>query len=322
MRRTMKSTLSFLGTALLLVGLASLFCGLIPVDPLHVLEGALTAREEMVLLVVRLPRFFFGAFVGAALAVSGAALQGLFGNPLADPGLLGVSSGASLGAVIVLFTGLPLLSSFFLPLGAFSGSLAAVGAVGLLARKSLEESTGTLLLGGVAISLLCGALSTGLLSFAPPSVMQQYFFWTLGSLSGSSWRQAILLLPMLGLMAALSLWGRQLNILSLGEEQALAVGMDVRFWRGLILVATALLTSLAVCLGGNIGFVGLIVPHMCRFAVGADHRRLLPCSALAGALFLAFSDLLGRCIPFGEVRTGVMTALIGAPYFLYLLYHR
>jgi iron complex transport system permease protein len=306
--------------ALCVVGMISLFCGLIPVDPVHFFTGTLTMEERTVLFVLRLPRLLFGVLTGAALALSGAVLQGVFGNPLADPGLLGVSSGASLGAVVMLLSGLPFFGSFFLPLGAFIGSLGAVLAVGMLGRHSFNSFSISLLLGGVAVSLFCSALTTGLLSFAPPSVMQQYFFWTLGSLGGTSWHQALLGIPLIALLVLLSLWGRQLNVLSLGDEQALSVGMDVRRWRFLILTAAALLTSLAVCLGGNIGFVGLLVPHMCRFVVGADHRRLLPCSAIAGAFFLVLCDLAGRLFPFGELRTGVVTALVGAPYFLFLLY--
>ncbi|MFR9127650.1 MAG: FecCD family ABC transporter permease [Acidaminococcus intestini] len=164
---------------------------------------------------------------------------------------------------------------------------------------------------------------SGLLSFAPAPIMQQYFFWTLGSLGTASLKAWPLAGLILVLLPGVFIWGRPLNLLSLGGEQAAALGLNVAFWRKLILFWTALLTSLAVCLGGNIGFVGLIVPHMGRFLSGADHHRLLPFAALIGAVFLTFCDLMGRWIlPGSEIRTGIITALLGSPYFLYLLHQK
>lgn len=306
-----------------LIFLGSLLTGLIPVNVQHLLMGTLTDEEKTVLTVIRLPRFCYGALIGSALAASGAALQGVFGNPLADPGLLGISSGASLGAVLVLILNLAVLSPLMVPLGAFMGAALISFFVALLGRRSFKASVTYLLLGGVAVSFFCAALVSGLLSFAPAPIMQQYFFWTLGSLGTASLKAWPLAGLILVLLPGIFIWGRPLNLLSLGGEQAAALGLNVAFWRKLILFWTALLTSLAVCLGGNIGFVGLIVPHMGRFLSGADHHRLLPFAALIGAVFLTFCDLMGRWIlPGSEIRTGIITALLGSPYFLYLLHQK
>ena len=280
--------------------------------------------EQNVLWNLRLPRLLLGLGTGAALGASGTALQGIFGNPLADPGILGVSGGASLGAVILLLTGLPQKAYWFLPLGAFAGAALASLLVGILGRSENDREQVRLLLAGVAVSLFCGALTAGLLSFAPDAIMRQYLFWTLGNLGVGTWQQAAVLLPLLlVVLLVLCLWGRPLNLLSLGEEQALALGLDAPRWRKQVLGWVSLLMGLAVCAGGNIGFVGLIIPHMLRLLTGPDHRSLLPLSALGGALFLVLCDSMGRALlPGGEIRVGIVTALFGAPYFLWLLRRR
>lgn len=316
--------LGILLVALVPVCLMALVTGQVPVSLPHLLTGGLTPLEQNVVWNLRLPRLLLGLGTGAALAASGAALQGLFGNPLADPGILGVSGGASLGAVILLLTGLPARQYLFLPLGAFAGAALASLLVGILGRSENDREQVRLLLAGVAVSLFCGALTAGLLSFAPDAIMRQYFFWTLGNLGVGTWQQAAVLLPLLlVVLLVLCLWGRPLNLLSLGEEQALALGLDARRWRKQVLGGVSLLMGLAVCAGGNIGFVGLIIPHMLRLLTGPDHRSLLPLSALGGALFLVLCDSLGRALlPGGEIRVGIVTALFGAPYFLWLLRRR
>lgn len=316
--------LGILLVALVPVCLMALVTGQVPVSLPHLLTGGLTPLEQNVVWNLRLPRLLLGLGTGAALAASGAALQGIFGNPLADPGILGVSGGASLGAVILLLTGLPARQYLFLPLGAFAGAALASLLVGILGRSENDREQVRLLLAGVAVSLFCGALTAGLLSFAPDAIMRQYFFWTLGNLGVGTWQQAAVLLPLLlVVLLVLCLWGRPLNLLSLGEEQALALGLDAPRWRKQVLGWVSLLMGLAVCAGGNIGFVGLIIPHMLRLLTGPDHRSLLPLSALGGALFLVLCDSLGRALlPGGEIRVGIVTALFGAPYFLWLLRRR
>ena len=316
--------LGILLVALVPVCLMGLVTGQVPVSLVHLLTGRLTPLEQNVVWNLRLPRLLLGLGTGAALAASGAALQGLFGNPLADPGILGVSGGASLGAVILLLTGLPARQYLFLPLGAFAGAALASLLVGILGRSENDREQVRLLLAGVAVSLFCGALTAGLLSFAPDAIMRQYFFWTLGNLGVGTWQQAAVLLPLLlVVLLVLCLWGRPLNLLSLGEEQSLSLGLDAPRWRKQVLGWVSLLMGLAVCAGGNIGFVGLIIPHMLRLLTGPDHRSLLPLSALGGALFLVLCDSMGRALlPGGEIRVGIVTALFGAPYFLWLLRRR
>lgn len=285
------------------------------------LQVPFTPEQKAVLWHIRLPRTLVGLMVGAALAISGAVMQGLFSNPLADPGIIGVSSGAATGAVFAIALGLTSLGMFYMPMFAFLGSICAVAITVFLAMRNGKIPVMTLLLSGVAVGMLLGAMTSGLLTFMNEQKLQQYLFWMVGGLDYRRWEHVYLSVgPILTGIIILCSLGRHLNILALGEVEARAVGMPVVPFRLFLLFVASLTTATAVCVSGNIGFVGLIVPHMMRMMVGPDHRVLLPVTALAGGMFLVACDTLGRVIiPPAEVRVGIMTALLGTPYFLYLL---
>ena len=248
-------------------------------------------------------------------------MQGIFSNPLADPGIIGVSSGASVGAVIAIALGFTEISMFYMPLFAFCGSLFAVTLTVLLAMRHGRILVMTLLLSGVVVGMLLGALTSGILTMMNEQKMQQYLFWTIGGLDYRRWEHVLLAVgPICGGITIMLLMARHLNILVLGDVEAKAVGMKVMPFRLFLLTMASMITATGVCVSGNIGFVGLVVPHMMRMLVGPDHRRLLPASIIAGGTFLVFCDTIGRIIlPPLEIRVGVMTAVIGTPYFLYLL---
>lgn len=282
----------------------------------------MTPEQAAVVWYIRLPRILVGLMVGAALAVSGAVMQGVFGNPLADPAVIGVSSGAALGAVIAISLGMAAHGIFYMPLFAFTGALLAVAMTILLAMKNGKIPVMVLLLSGIAVSMLLSALTSGVLTFMNESRLREYLFWMVGGLDYRRWEHVYLAVgPVtVGILVA-CLLARHLNILVLGEQEARAVGMPVAALRLILLFVTAVTTATAVCVSGTIGFVGLIVPHIMRLLIGPEHRTLLPACALAGGLFLVGCDTLGRMlIPPAEIRVGIMTALTGAPYFLYLLH--
>lgn len=282
---------------------------------------SITQEQTAVIWHIRMPRTLVGILVGAAFAVAGAVMQGVFGNPLADPGILGVSSGAGLGAVLAIATGFSTLSMFYMPLFALLGAAFAVTVTVSLAMRENKISVMTLLLAGVAISIFLGALTSGILTFISEYKLREFLFWTVGGLDYRRWEHVAMgCIPILAGVSILCILARQLNILVLGEAEAYSVGMSVAKLRLFLLALATLTTAAAVCISGNIGFVGLIVPHVMRLLLGPEHRTLLPASALAGGIFLVACDTVGRFIlPPAEVRVGIMTALIGAPYFLYLL---
>ena len=279
------------------------------------------ANEAAVIWHIRLPRTLVGLMVGGGLGISGAVLQGIFANPLADPGIVGVSSGASAGAIVVIAAGISSVSLFALPAGAFLGALLAVGLTVSLSLRHGRIPVLTLLLSGVVVGMFLAAFTAAVLTAVNENKMQEYLFWTIGGLDYRRWDHVLLGIgPMAVSIGIMLLLTRQLNILVLGDTEARSVGMPVTKYRLLLLTLAALTTATGVCISGNIGFVGLVVPHMMRLLIGPDHRRLLPASLLAGAVFLVFCDALGRVIlPGMEVRVGIMTAFIGTPYFLYLL---
>lgn len=278
-------------------------------------------EQQAVLLHIRLPRTIVGLLVGAGLAASGTVMQGLFANPLADPGIIGVSSGASLGAVIAIATGFSEMSMFATPLFALCGAACAVILTVGLAMRHGKVPMMMLLLSGVVVGMLLAAATAGILTVVNEHKLQQYLFWTIGGLDYRRWEHVLMGVgPILGGIAVMLLMARHLNVLVLGDIEAKAVGLPVVKYRLGFLALAAMTTSVGVCISGNIGFVGLVVPHMMRMLIGPDHRYLLPASVLAGASFLVLCDSIGRVIVSpSEVRVGIMTALIGTPYFLYLL---
>jgi iron complex transport system permease protein len=284
---------------------------------------ASTSWQETILWQVRLPRVLTGAAVGATLALSGAVLQGLFRNPLASPSVLGVSSGASLGAVLAIFFGLSARLVWALPLFAFAGAMLTLLLVYTIATRRGQTPIATLLLAGIAVGAFNVAMSAFVLTMALESweVGRTIMFWTMGGLDGRTWDHVLLIAPaLLGGLALVLAYRRELDALLVGEIHAAAIGVDVTRTRLLLLLATAVLTGAGVAVAGGIGFIGLVVPHIVRLLVGPHHRALLPLSALGGALILVAADLFLRGL-FVErnIPLGVVTAAMGAPFFLFLL---
>ena len=311
---------------LALTFLASLAFGELRLSFAQVLGALTNGTDEVARTVVRdfrLPRALVGLAVGAALGASGVVMQAFFRNPLASPGLLGVSSGGALGAVAVLATG-PIFgfaaaTMWALPLASVVGAFAATGMVLMLAQRG--AGTERLLLSGVALNALLGAGTSFLLTTTAGhfEVNAQILFWLMGGLESRSWEHVWMGVPAI-LVACLLLLplGRAMDLLSLGEQSAQSLGVDVRRLRRQLIVLSTILTALATAVAGIVGFVGLVVPHILRLAFGPDHRRLLPYSMLGGAIFLLACDLVTRTFPLG-LRLGVVTALIGGPFFLWLL---
>jgi iron complex transport system permease protein len=269
---------------------------------------------------IRLPRALLGALVGGALGLSGAVLQGYLRNPLAEPGLLGISGGAALGAVVAIHTGAAGAFAIALPAGGLIGAAVAAMAVMLLAGE--RSGPITLILAGVAISSLAGALTTLALNLSPnPFALVEMLFWLLGSLTDRSLVHVWLAAPLILAGGALLLTtGRALDALTLGEEAAQNLGVDLKSLRNRIVAGTALSVGAATAVAGTIGFVGLVVPHLLRPLVGHEPRRLLPASMFGGAALILSADVALRLFaPLSEVRLGVVTALVGAPFFLWLI---
>jgi iron complex transport system permease protein len=275
-----------------------------------------------ILFDLRLPRVVFMALTGAALAPAGAAYQGLFRNPLADPYLVGVASGAGLGATLALVFQLPgtFLGLSAVPVSAFVGALLTVGLVILSAQVGRSMPVSTMLLAGVAIGAFASAFTTFVMLRSPDG-LRRAFNWLLGGYTGGGWQPVLLVLPYLLLgMAALQLNARALNILQLDEEQARQLGINVERVKIVLVLAATLMTAAVVAFGGLIGFVGLVVPHVVRLLAGPDYRRLLPLSIIGGAAFLILADLVARTVLSPqELPVGVVTALAGAPFFVLLL---
>lgn len=279
--------------------------------------------QEMIVWNLRFPRTLLAAAVGAALAVAGALMQGFLRNPLADPYVLGVSAGASVGAAvsILLLAGAGWLSGLLLtPALAFIGATLAVTLVYLLARSGSRVPVVTLLLSGIALNTVLSAVLSFLIYFSERN-LQALIYWLMGSFSARGWLQVAAIIPYLLVGLGLAVWlARDMNALSLGEDAASTLGVPVERVKQLLLLASTLLTAGAVSVSGIIGFVGLLVPHVTRMLLGPDHRLLIPASALWGATFLVLADLLARTIlPNAEMPVGIITSLCGGPFFLFLL---
>jgi iron complex transport system permease protein len=281
--------------------------------------------EQTIVWDIRVPRVLLGGLVGAGLAIAGATLQALVRNPLADPYLLGVSAGASLGAVLTLGLGVTWLAGLSRSVAGFLGALAALVTVLLVARRAGRLTAGRLILAGVSVGYVFTALTSALIYAAPNGeAAKGVLYWLLGGLGGARWSQlGWPALIVAGTMAWLLSQARSLNAVSVGEETAATLGVDPVRFRWILFSLTSLLTGALVAVSGGIGFVGLMLPHIVRAFVGSDHRRLLPIAALAGAVFLIWVDVLARtAIAPAELPIGIITALLGAPFFIWIMGRR
>jgi len=284
-------------------------------------NSAASQLQHEVLWQIRLPRVALAILIGGALATAGVIMQGVFANPLAEPGLVGVSSGAAVGAVAAIVFGATAVGAWVLPLAAFAGGLLVTAAVYFLARFQGRSEVLTLLLTGIAVNSMAGAVIGLLMSVSDDAQLRSITFWNLGSLSAATWTAVLTVLPV-AILAAIAIpsLARPLDLLSLGERNAQFLGLNVNRNRQLAIVVTALLTAAAVAVAGIIAFVGLVIPHAMRLVVGPSHMRLLISSALAGSLLIVVADLISRTVAAPrEIPLGVITGLIGAPAFFYLL---
>ena len=313
------------------VALLSLTVGTVSISWVEALSAVFgnssSTQIDTILFDIRLPRILLAIFVGAVLASTGAVMQGLFRNPLADPSLIGVSSGASVGASIMIVTasgaiqGGALVGLSLVSIGAFVGGFTATLLVYRLATSGLGTSVTTMLLAGIAIGALAGALNSLLSYFSDNDMLRQISLWQMGNLSGASWLKVFIM----GVVAVLlmSLFPRDskaLNALLLGESEARHLGINVQRVKRRLIVLTALGVGVSVAVAGLVGFVGLIMPHIIRLMIGPDHRWLIPASGLAGAVLLVIADSLARVVVTpAELPTGILTAILGAPFFVVLL---
>jgi len=332
-RATARQAHLWLGLLLVAICAISLESGASGVSLLGLVTGSAEddTLARIILWEVRLPRIAMGALVGAALAVSGAVMQGLFRNPLADPGIVGVSAGAGLGAITAIVLGglLPpalqsLIGIYTVPLAAFLGGWASVLLLYGVATRGGRTSVATMLLAGIALGALAGAVSGLMVYAADDQQLRDLTFWGLGSLAGATWAKLATAAPiiLLALLAATAL-GRGLNGLALGEATALHLGIPVQRTKTLAILTVAGATGAAVAVSGGIGFVGIVVPHLLRLATGPDHGPLLINSALLGASLLLGADMIARLVlaP-AELPIGIVTAVLGAPVFLWILLRR
>lgn len=318
------STMAALAVLLLLTTLVSISIGAIPIELTAIITGQLTEMQQAIFSSIRLPRVLLAIIVGTALAVSGAAMQGLFRNPLADPGLIGISSGAALAMAIMIVMVGPVagaLGLYGLSIAAFTGGIITAVIIFHISHLKGTFSVTYMLLAGIAINALTGA-GTGVLTYmSNDEQLRTLTFWTMGSLGGALWPAVIVAATVvLPATLILSRYAKQLNILVLGEQEAHYLGVNIKHIKRVVIITTALAVGAAVAVSGIIGFVGLVIPHLIRLTLGPDHRFLIPASALLGATLLLIADTFSRMVVApAEMPVGVITSLIGGPFFLWLL---
>ncbi|EKQ5675679.1 vitamin B12 ABC transporter permease BtuC [Escherichia coli] len=277
-----------------------------------------TPRGELFVWQIRLPRTLAVLLVGAALAISGAVMQALFENPLAEPGLLGVSNGAGVGLIAAVLLGQGQLPNWALGLCAIAGALIITLILLRFARRHL--STSRLLLAGVVLGIICSALMTWAIYFSTSVDLRQLMYWMMGGFGGVDWRQSWLMLALIPVLLWICCQSRPMNMLALGEISARQLGLPLWFWRNVLVAATGWMVGVSVALAGAIGFIGLVIPHILRLCGLTDHRVLLPGCALAGASALLLADIVARlALAAAELPIGVVTATLGAPVFIWLL---
>ncbi len=318
-----RSLLAGLAISLLVVFYVALIVGPVNIGIGKAVMGLFVEQssiDSLILFDIRLPRALLAMLIGATLGLAGAALQGLLRNPLAEPGIIGVSNCAAFGAVMVFYFGYANFAWFTLPLGGLLGALASVVIIFALVGNS--KSVVTLILAGVAINAIGGALIALALNFAPnPYAMNEIVFWLLGSVANRSMNELLIALPFVVVGWGFILYcGRFLNALTLGEETAISMGFNVKRLRWILVIGVATSVGAAVSVAGNIGFIGLVVPHLMRPFVGAEPRRLLLPSAFGGAVLLVIADIAVQLLSGeGELKLGVITSLVGGPFFLFLI---
>lgn len=325
MTRCITLSLCMLAVALLVMTLLATGFGALRL-PVSLLWNNSDDALRQIWLTIRLPRVLLALVIGGSLALAGCVMQGLFRNPLADPGLLGISSGAALAVAlwVVIPLSLPALVMLYAPmLAAFLGALAATVVIFLLSQQR-ESSLSRLLLVGIAINALCGA-AVGVLSWiSNDAQLRQLSLWGMGSLGQAQW-STLLAVTSLMVPTVWIIWrlATALNLLQLGEEEAHYLGVDVKVVQRVLLLCSALLVAAAVAVSGVIGFVGLVVPHLMRMWLGADHRAVIPGSVLAGAFLLLIADTVARTLVApAEMPVGLLTSILGAPWFLWLIFRR
>lgn len=324
--------LMLLGMLLILIFaiMLSFWIGYYPLAPAEVVkaflsrfgyQGDVLPQGITIFWSIRLPRILSAVFIGASLSVAGSTYQGMFRNPLVSPDILGVSSGASLGAAFAILNGSP---NWLIQVSAFIGGVSAVAFSYFISRKSAHSQTLSLVLTGSMVMALCNAGVTMIKYVSDPNdVLQQITFWLMGSLTKTDmdsfrWSAG----PMAVGLAIILLLRWRINLLTLEEEEARSLGINIRHYRLLFIVASTLLSAAAVCLGGLIGWVGLMIPHMARALVGVDYGRLIPASAMLGATYLVLMDDIARSVLSLELPLGVVTSIMGAPFFVYLIIKR